>query len=554
MEHIDIPAGEIHAPHNWQYADATARSAAVITDATLVGKVARQADDNSYWTLTAVSPATWTAFKAATAAHTHEIAEVNGLTAALAGKATSTHTHIITDVAGLQAALDGKALKIAVKDETTSLTADLTTLKFTGAGITATLNGGEIVVDVPGGGSGGSGTALIVKEEGASVAGTTASINFTGPKITASAVGDDVTVNVAATTKADVGLSSVEDKSSATIRSELTSANVTAALTFTPANAASLTNVENKSSATIRSEITSGNVTTALGFTPANAANLTNVENKSSTTIRSEITSGNVTTALGFTPINPTEKGANNGVATLDGTGKLTASQIPGSMDDVVEYANLAAFPATGTSGLLYVALDTNKVYRWSGSAYVEISPSPGSTDSVTEGSTNKYFTESRVLATVLAGLSTATNAAVTAADTVLGAIGKLQKQVTDLVTKTSRTQVNKGNSGTGTIAFARTDGMFQKVTITGAGTLTLSGWEVTGDVSEMEIEIVNGGSAAFTWGTTVNWKQPDGTYTTNFSTYLTAIGRSGGLMVSGRDFAYLRTSDNGTYIVGEVA
>lgn len=38
------------------------------------------------------------------------------------------------------------------------------------------------------------------------------------------------------------------------------------------ANVSSLSNVENKSSATIRSEITSSNVTTALGFTPMNQA------------------------------------------------------------------------------------------------------------------------------------------------------------------------------------------------------------------------------------------------------------------------------------------
>jgi hypothetical protein len=38
-----------------------------------------------------------------------------------------------------------------------------------------------------------------------------------------------------------------------------------------------LSNVDNKSSATIRGEITSGNVTTALGFTPANAASLATV-------------------------------------------------------------------------------------------------------------------------------------------------------------------------------------------------------------------------------------------------------------------------------------
>lgn len=53
--------------------------------------------------------------------------------------------------------------------------------------------------------------------------------------------------------------------------------------------------------------------------------------------------------------------------------GLVPASQLPGFVDDVLEYANLAAFPATGESGKLYVALDTNKTYRWSGSTYVAL-------------------------------------------------------------------------------------------------------------------------------------------------------------------------------------
>ena len=68
--------------------------------------------------------------------------------------------------------------------------------------------------------------------------------------------------------------------------------------------------------------------------------------------------------------------GAINGVASLDGTGKVPSTQLPSYVDDVVEYANLAAFPVTGETSKIYVALDTNKCYRWSGSAYVEISPS----------------------------------------------------------------------------------------------------------------------------------------------------------------------------------
>lgn len=40
---------------------------------------------------------------------------------------------------------------------------------------------------------------------------------------------------------------------------------------------------------------------------------------------------------------------------------------------DVLEYANLASFPVTGETGKIYLALDTNSTYRWSGSAYVQI-------------------------------------------------------------------------------------------------------------------------------------------------------------------------------------
>ena len=74
--------------------------------------------------------------------------------------------------------------------------------------------------------------------------------------------------------------------------------------------------------------------------------------------------------------LNASEKGSANGVAELDQNGKVPASQLPSFVDDVIEYNSLNNFPATGESGKIYVALDTNLAYRWSGSAYVEISPS----------------------------------------------------------------------------------------------------------------------------------------------------------------------------------
>jgi len=71
-----------------------------------------------------------------------------------------------------------------------------------------------------------------------------------------------------------------------------------------------------------------------------------------------------------------TAKGANGGVAELDSTGKVPSSQLPSFVDDVLEYDKQSSFPTTGESGKIYIAKDTNKTYRWSGTAYVEISSS----------------------------------------------------------------------------------------------------------------------------------------------------------------------------------
>lgn len=76
--------------------------------------------------------------------------------------------------------------------------------------------------------------------------------------------------------------------------------------------------------------------------------------------------------------------GAKNGIATLDASGLVTASQLPSYVDDVVEYVNLASFPATGETGKIYVDTATVKIYRWSGSAYIEISPVAGTIDAAT--------------------------------------------------------------------------------------------------------------------------------------------------------------------------
>ena len=291
MEHKKIDLGNIHKPHNWEFADAAARAAAVIADSDLIGALALQLDDGTYWRLTSVGPTVWT--KAATP---------NASDAELRDRSTHTGTQAISSVTGLQTALDAAA------SHTTN------------------------------------------------------------------------TSNPHSVTKAQVGLG--------------------------------------------------------------------NVENKSSADIRSEISSGNVTTALGYTPLAPSAVG--DTVASLV-AGKVPSSQLPAYVDDVLEYANLAGFPGTGTAGIIYVALDTNKTYRWSGSAYTEISPSPGSTDSVTEGSSNLYFTAARVRDAVLTGLTTVSSAVIAASDSVIGAFQKLQAQITAHTTNTSNPHsVTKAQVGLG--------------------------------------------------------------------------------------------------------
>ncbi|MBQ7681526.1 MAG: hypothetical protein IJT31_04870, partial [Oscillibacter sp.] len=54
--------------------------------------------------------------------------------------------------------------------------------------------------------------------------------------------------------------------------------------------------------------------------------------------------------------VNISAVGAANGVAELDANGIIITSQLPSYVDDVLEYAAVADFPATGESGKIYVA------------------------------------------------------------------------------------------------------------------------------------------------------------------------------------------------------
>ena len=158
--------------------------------------------------------------------------------------------------------------------------------------------------------------------------------------------------------------------------------------------------------------VTSSSIATALGYTPVNPSSLASVATAgtyASLTGKPTLFSGayadltdkpslaTVATSGSFTDLtgkpttlsgygitdalNTSQRGVANGVASLDSSGLVPSAQLPSYVDDVLEYANLAAFPASGETGKIYVALDTNKVYRWSGSAYIYITS--GAVDSV---------------------------------------------------------------------------------------------------------------------------------------------------------------------------
>lgn len=90
-----------------------------------------------------------------------------------------------------------------------------------------------------------------------------------------------------------------------------------------------------------------------------------------------------VATDVGAIPA--AQKGASGGVAELDSTGKVPSAQLPSYVDDVIAgylsggkfYKEVAhTTEIKGETGKIYVDEHTNKTYRWSGTAFVEISAS----------------------------------------------------------------------------------------------------------------------------------------------------------------------------------
>lgn len=180
------------------------------------------------------------------------------------------------------------------------------------------------------------------------------------------------TGTVSGVTKAMVGLSNVDNTSDAAKPISTATASALAGKLDATANAQTASKLLTARNIAIAGDVVGNANFDGSGNIIINAT----VGNDSHSHAFANLT-GKPTSIAGYgitDAINVSEKGQANGVATLDAGGLVPANQLPSFVDDVIEAANLGSFPATGETGKIYVALDTNITYRWSGTVYVEIS------------------------------------------------------------------------------------------------------------------------------------------------------------------------------------
>lgn len=102
-------------------------------------------------------------------------------------------------------------------------------------------------------------------------------------------------------------------------------------------------------------------------------AGVTIVDSLSSTSTTSAAAANSVKTLKGLLDNFIATVNQPNGVCPLDDSSKVPSANLPSYVDDALEFDNLAEFPVTGESGKIYLAKNTNFIYRWTGSTYLLI-------------------------------------------------------------------------------------------------------------------------------------------------------------------------------------
>lgn len=174
----------------------------------------------------------------------------------------------------------------------------------------------------------------------------------------------------------------------------------------------------------------------------------------------------------------------------------------------------------------------------------------------------SEYYTHTTYPAPGVAGASSAMRAeldAITTGFDLLPAIAGKEHQVVKVNSAGSALESSKtlqsiqkvhGTISSGTENFAYSDGNYHTVTNGGAFTITTSAWPTTTLLAWMTLKITNGGAFTITWPT-INWVKPDGSTTTTFATYMTAIFTT--LQTSGVNFIVLWSDNAGTTIYGKM-
>ena len=216
--------------------------------------------------------------------------------------------------------------------------------------------------------------------------------------------------------------------------------------------------------------------------------------------------------------------------------GKVPASQLPSFVDDVIEVANYAALPIPGATGVIYITLDTNKVYRWTGSVYVEIA----------SGVTNLSYTP---------GVSNGTVNSDTGTDATIPLAGAVNAGLFSAAEK-SKLEGIAPNANVGVIPNAPITGATKtKITYDSKGLVTAGADATTADiadstnkryVTDANLTVISDTSGTNTGDQDLQQVTDIGASTTNPITALSFI-KDGGF-----DFQFLKADgsvDNNTYL-----
>ena len=144
---------------------------------------------------------------------------------------------------------------------------------------------------------------------------------------------------------------------------------ITAARALTAADIPSLPGSKISSAISVD---TSGNAATATALQTARKINGVDFDGSQDITINAVDSTARIAAS---------EKGAAGGVAPLNAQGLIDTQYLPGSVDDIIDVADVASLPAQGEQGKLYVTVDETRVWRWSGSVWVEIATGTGVAD-----------------------------------------------------------------------------------------------------------------------------------------------------------------------------